>query len=126
MPISPPIDECLADPFVCGVGQCVNTPGGFECVCPQGYMLASDGRGCIDMRKESCYMSFAEGACDQPMTRPQTRVVCCCSMGKAWGDDCGICPEKGTQAYKQLCGNKPGMILDPLTGTYINCNSICN
>ena len=110
------VDECKNDPFICGVGQCVNTPGGFECVCPQGYMLASDGRGCIDMRKESCYMSFSEGVCSKAMTRPQTRVVCCCSMGVAWGQDCGLCPEKGTQAYKKLCGGTPGMITDPFTG----------
>ena len=38
-------------------------------------------------------------------------------MGAAWGDNCGKCPEKGTQAYKTLCGSgSPGMITDPMTG----------
>ena len=44
-------------------------------------------------------------------------MMCCCSMGVAWGDNCGKCPEKGTQAYKTLCGSgSPGMITDPMTG----------
>ena len=39
-------------------------------------------------------------------------------MGVAWGDDCGLCPEKGTPAYKQMCGSgSPGMMIDPMTGT---------
>lgn len=47
----------------------------------------------------------------------QTKVVCCCSMGAAWGDNCAKCPQKGTQAYKQMCGSGvPGMMVDPVTG----------
>ena len=49
--------------------------GGFECVCPQGYMLKSDGRGCIDMRKEMCFMNFLEGVCSKPMTTPQVCMI---------------------------------------------------
>ena len=38
-------------------------------------------------------------------------------MGKAWGNECGQCPQKGTTAYKQICGSgTPGMIVDPVTG----------
>ena len=38
-------------------------------------------------------------------------------MGAAWGDDCAKCPQKGTQAYKLMCGSgKPGMMVDPVTG----------
>ena len=37
-------------------------------------------------------------------------------MGKSWGNDCAQCPQKGSQAYKQICGGTPGMIIDPETG----------
>ena len=29
--------------------DCVNTPGSFECVCWDGYMLDADGNNCIDV-----------------------------------------------------------------------------
>jgi hypothetical protein len=67
---------------------------------------------CIDMRKETCYISHpgAISGCGQPMSRPQTRVVCCCSMGTAWGPACEACPVMGTQAYQDLCGQgTPGV-----------------
>ena len=38
-------------------------------------------------------------------------------MGAAWGTSCAKCPQKGTQAYKQMCGSGvPGMMVDPVTG----------
>ena len=72
------------------------------------------------MRKETCYIGHAgaAGSCGQPMSRPQTKVVCCCSMGTAWGPTCEACPPMGSGAYQDICGmGKPGMIVDPKTGT---------
>lgn len=37
------IDECANDPTICGVGTCVNTDGGYNCVCPEGYVLLPGG-----------------------------------------------------------------------------------
>ncbi|KAM8860797.1 fibulin-7-like [Synchiropus picturatus] len=47
------IDEChlfpLGQPGRLCVHQCVNTPGSFHCFCPDGYLLAEDGRSCTDV-----------------------------------------------------------------------------
>ena len=48
------------------------------------------------MRKELCYMGYANGKCANPMSQPQTRMVCCCSMGAGWGKVCEECPKTGS------------------------------
>ncbi len=115
------IDECDENPRACGGGggTCVNVDGGYECICPRGFMLSGDGQDCIDMRKGVCYLEGGAGNCSEPMSRPQTRVVCCCSMGKAWGVGCSdACPAEGSADFRALCGTgtPPGMIIDPMTG----------
>jgi hypothetical protein len=91
------VDECSSGPELCAPGTCQNTAGGFQCSCPADYVLSSDGTKCIDMRREPCYLGPRGPAeCSAPMSRPQTRLVCCCSMGAAWGDRCGACPSQVT------------------------------
>ena len=59
------INECELNPDTCGQGECVNIEGGFECVCPIGYVLSPDGqvrhfdcltgqRGCLISFKYAC------------------------------------------------------------------------
>ena len=99
------VDECAQDATICGVGECVNTDGGYSCVCPDGYVLLPGGRECVDMRKELCYMSYSTGECANAMTQPQTRMVCCCSMGAAWGKACEQCPAQGTRNHNIIQSN---------------------
>lgn len=40
------IDECAEGK--CQNGRCTNTPGGFTCVCPQGFDVSPDGNYCTD------------------------------------------------------------------------------
>ena len=40
------IDECVEQPYYCGLGTCVNTQGNFTCLCPDGYMPMA-GEGCM-------------------------------------------------------------------------------
>ena len=40
------INECSTQPGLCLNGRCVNTPGSFECVCNEGFVLAPSGRYC--------------------------------------------------------------------------------
>ncbi len=44
-------------------------------------------------------------------------MVCCCSLGQAWGRDCASCPVQGTLARAALCGADvpQGVIKDPVT-----------
>jgi len=47
---------------------------------------------CVDMRKGQCFLEYSDGGCTNPMMHEQTRMVCCCSMGHAWGTPCQECP----------------------------------
>ncbi|XP_073977329.1 fibrillin-2-like isoform X3 [Rhodnius prolixus] len=109
------IDECFEKPSVCGVGKCVNLDGSYHCICPPGYMLLPNGKECVDMRKEQCYMEYVDGTCAHPMSNHQTKMVCCCSMGEAWGNPCEPCPRPRSKEYLDLCGTQPGQILNPMT-----------
>lgn len=88
------IDECLEHPDVCSPGTCSNLVGSFRCSCPVGYVTGPSGKSCVDMRSDLCYRAY-EGqdryrrpVCSHPMSTNQTRMMCCCSVGKAWGQDC--------------------------------------
>lgn len=47
---------------------------------------------CIDIRKENCYLSYDYSGCSNPMSSDLTKMLCCCTMGKAWGSPCSPCP----------------------------------
>jgi hypothetical protein len=102
------IDECsewssTASRPPCGAsGRCVNVVGGFECVCPDGFALSADGSDCIDMRKDLCYV--AANCSSKAMSTSLTKVVCCCSVGKAWGRGagCQLCPQQGKYTFLAL------------------------
>ena len=42
------VNEC-EDPLNCRKGQCRNTPGGFQCVCPSGMKYNEDTKACQDV-----------------------------------------------------------------------------
>ena len=44
------IDECSEKYGLCAPhGTCINTPGGFKCICPRGYETDETGTMCIDV-----------------------------------------------------------------------------
>lgn len=71
------------------------------------------------------------------MMHPQTKMLCCCSMGAAWGSPCEKCPAERTRElncekitfsktissstisclgeHEILCGQVPGQIMNPIT-----------
>lgn len=48
----PDVDECQRDPMLCTNGVCRNSPGSFECICGDGYVLAKGTTACIGKRSE--------------------------------------------------------------------------
>lgn len=69
----------------------------------------------LDRRESRCYMTIEEKAgkkrCSQEIGSPVTKATCCCSVGKAWGGRCELCPSADSEEFKQLCpggvGYKP-------------------
>ncbi|XP_050313522.1 fibrillin-2-like [Anthonomus grandis grandis] len=116
------INECAENVLICSIGQCVNEPGKYYCQCPEGYMPLPGRRECVDMRKDICYLNYSRWQCATPMTQNQTKKVCCCSMGQAWGQPCEPCPIQGTNEHKALCGKTPGFVVNPMTNKSIEIN----
>lgn len=65
-----------------------------------------------DLRSSRCYLAVEEWSgrnrCLKEMGEPVTRATCCCSVGKAWGSRCELCPPPGSEEYKQLCPGGTG------------------
>ena len=57
----PDVDECQRDPMLCTNGVCRNSPGSFECICGDGYVLAKGTTACIGKRSEMHYDLLVDG-----------------------------------------------------------------
>ncbi|XP_002931771.2 fibrillin-2 [Xenopus tropicalis] len=113
------VDEC-ADPINCVNGFCVNTPGRYECNCPPDFQLNPTGVGCVDTRVGNCYLNHgARGdgtiSCSTEIGVGVSRSSCCCSLGKAWGNPCEICPPVNSSEYNTLCPGGEGFRPNPIT-----------
>uniref|UniRef100_A0A8C8RUV9 Fibrillin-2 n=1 Tax=Pelusios castaneus TaxID=367368 RepID=A0A8C8RUV9_9SAUR len=113
------IDEC-ADPINCVNGLCVNTPGRYECNCPPDFQLNPTGVGCVDNRVGNCYLKYGprgDGSlsCNTEIGVGVSRSSCCCSLGKAWGNPCEICPPVNSTEYNTLCPGGEGFRPNPIT-----------
>ncbi|GJQ88324.1 hypothetical protein Trydic_g3801 [Trypoxylus dichotomus] len=105
------INECAENPNICLIGECINEEGKYYCLCPEGYMPTLGRKECVDMRRDLCFLDYANWRCSHPMSQNQTKKVCCCSMGKGWGQSCEHCPLAGTSGYTALCGSEPGSFI---------------
>nr|XP_014340413.1 PREDICTED: fibrillin-3 [Latimeria chalumnae] len=113
------INEC-ADPVNCINGLCVNFPGSYECNCPHDFELNPTGVGCVDTRIGNCFLETVprgDGgiSCSAEIGVGVTRASCCCSLGRAWGNPCELCPFVNTTEYKTLCPGGEGFRPNPIT-----------
>lgn len=54
-------------------------------------------------------------ACTKPVGDTVTKSTCCCSIGKAWGPLCEVCPERDSEEYKLLCPGGEGFTPDSVS-----------
>uniref|UniRef100_H3AKG6 Fibrillin 1 n=1 Tax=Latimeria chalumnae TaxID=7897 RepID=H3AKG6_LATCH len=112
------INEC-ADPTTCISGICVNTPGSYICNCPPDFELNPTRVGCVDTRYGNCYLEILKrgdgDVCSNEIGIGVSKASCCCSLGKAWGTPCEICPAVNSSDYKVLCPGGEGFRPNPIT-----------
>uniref|UniRef100_A0A4W3HSE0 Fibrillin-2 n=1 Tax=Callorhinchus milii TaxID=7868 RepID=A0A4W3HSE0_CALMI len=113
------VNEC-ADPVNCINGFCVNTAGGYLCNCPDDFELNPTGIGCVDTRVGNCFLEHStrgDGSlsCSVDIGVAVTRASCCCSLGRAWGNPCELCPPVNSTEYKTLCPGGEGFRPNPIT-----------
>jgi hypothetical protein len=109
------IDECES-PQSCLYGKCTNLDGSFRCICPPNYELVAEGNACIDRRTSRCYIQLdQQGRCDAHTADYVTKAACCCSVGKAWGPQCELCPSLDSVEYQELCPGGMGYKPNDLT-----------
>ncbi|KAL4837391.1 hypothetical protein H8958_022066 [Nasalis larvatus] len=114
------VNECL-DPTTCISGNCVNTPGSYTCDCPPDFELNPTRVGCVDTRSGNCYLDIrprgdnGDTACSNEIGVGVSKASCCCSLGKAWGTPCEMCPAVNTSEYKILCPGGEGFRPNPIT-----------
>lgn len=62
-----------------------------------------------DRRTSRCYLHLDyQQRCESPTADYVTQAVCCCSLGKAWGPECEVCPSQDSPEYQELCPGGPG------------------
>ncbi|XP_049983407.1 fibrillin-3 isoform X3 [Alexandromys fortis] len=113
------VDEC-ANPVNCVNGLCVNTPGSYLCNCPQDFQLTSSGTGCVDTQTVICFLDVQDQddggiSCSAEIGVGVSRASCCCSLGRAWGNPCKLCPTGNTSEYRTLCPGGKGFRPNPIT-----------
>ena len=75
---------------------------------------------CSDTRRSECYMEVTFDTRGNPkcshMSNKQLRHgACCCSVGKAWGPKCELCPQRGSPEYAALCPDRNGFTPNNIT-----------
>ncbi|XP_066575016.1 latent-transforming growth factor beta-binding protein 3 isoform X2 [Amia ocellicauda] len=111
------INECTMQ-GVCQNGDCLNTQGSFLCACKPGYVL--ERMRCVDSPGETgpCYRMVTEqDQCEHALPTQLSQEMCCCTVGKAWGQGCERCPQVGTASFSKICPAGKGYIFQSFRQT---------
>ncbi|CAG5131221.1 unnamed protein product, partial [Candidula unifasciata] len=139
------VNEC-ADPDRCADGLvCVNEPGSFSCVCPDGYLMVSgvctdvdectDYKNRCDLNVEDCYNNIGNYSCQckEGYTRNLATGLCedideCASHN----DGCEHLCENGPGSYRCVCNQGYRLAADQhkcdqyKTVCNLNCSHGCS
>ncbi|KAM6906896.1 latent-transforming growth factor beta-binding protein 3 isoform 4-T4 [Xenentodon cancila] len=116
------INECSMQ-GVCQNGDCLNTLGSFKCSCKSGFVL--ERNRCVESEQAQCFLIASEArGCEHPLPTQITKEMCCCTVGKAWGQNCERCPQVGTVAFRQICPAGKGYSFQSITETFTFPGSI--
>ncbi|KAM8952287.1 latent-transforming growth factor beta-binding protein 4 [Pelodytes ibericus] len=132
------VNECLTLQRVCGIALCQNTDGSFTCICPNrdeefdpmsGTCLPPVGTGHSSFPRhpslprtgssspsggDECYYNLEDpNVCANVLAKNVSQSECCCSIGKAWGQNCQFerCPNVDSDEYHALCPEGIGYIV---------------
>lgn len=77
-----------------------------------------------DKRESHCYLTVEEiqgrNRCSMDTGSPLTKAACCCSIGRAWGTYCEVCPPHNSNEYKSLCPSGPGYKPNTITVRWLS------
>ncbi|XP_071501953.1 fibrillin-1-like [Diadema antillarum] len=104
------INECKVFPGICENGNCINTDGSYRCQCPDGYLLDTSGRICID--RNECQEEYNVCGYNSTCFNTLGSFECQCGEGYQVGrrgrcEDINECRRRrGQCAFR--CQNLPG------------------
>ncbi|XP_032830164.2 uncharacterized protein LOC116953942 [Petromyzon marinus] len=87
------VDECAEQTAPCGIFQCRNGPGFYECICPPGYEQDKSGISCDDV--DEC-LARDNGGCQHHCANAQGGYACSCNDGYELAADGRSCVDPGT------------------------------
>ncbi|KAL1021679.1 hypothetical protein UPYG_G00016460 [Umbra pygmaea] len=102
------IDECLDPDYLAGCNQlCHNYPGGFRCMCQDGYRLSNNNQNlCTDINECLTYPSICEPA---KCVNTPGKYECQCPPGFKYNShSCSDLDECELRVCEGVCANTPG------------------